>query len=296
MHNSNLRYVLITAARNEASLIEDTIRSVIAQTVRPVKWVIVSDGSTDRTDGIVKRHAAQHDWIELVRMPEHADRQFAAKVRALRAAYEKVQMLQFEIIGNLDADITFDSGYMAFLLHKLAGDPALGVVGTRFIENAKQVYDYALMNENHVSGGCQVFRRKCFEDIGGYLPLRRGGEDWAAVTSARMKGWRTESYSDKLYVHHRPMGTCGQSLLRARFRQGESDYLTGGHPLWQFFRSAFQMSQKPYFLGGLCLFLGFGWALVRRADRPVPRELMLFHRAEQMTRLRRLVFSSAKRA
>jgi biofilm PGA synthesis N-glycosyltransferase PgaC len=63
-------YVLVTPARNEAQFIESTIQSVVAQTMRPLKWVIVSDGSTDGTDEIVSRYAVAHEWIELLRMPD----------------------------------------------------------------------------------------------------------------------------------------------------------------------------------------------------------------------------------
>jgi glycosyltransferase involved in cell wall biosynthesis len=296
MPGDQLKYALITAARNEERFLENTIRSVAAQTVLPTKWVIVSDGSTDRTDDIVKEHAAQYGWMELMRMAGHREYQFAAKVQCIRAAWERLGALPFDVIGNLDADITFDGDYMAFLLEKLARDPRLGVVGTRFTENGRQVYDYKFMNENHVSGGFQVFRRTCFEQIGGYLPMPRGGEDWAAVTSARMKGWRTQSYTDKLFVHHRPMGTSHRKSLSVQFHQGERDYLTGGNPLWQFFRSVFQMSKKPYFVGGLLLLLGFAWAFLRRVERPVPKELIRFHRAEQMARLRGFLFPGSKRA
>ncbi len=291
-----LTYGLMTAARNEEALVENTIRSVVAQTALPSRWIIVSDGSTDQTDSIVQKYAAQHDWIQLLRMPEHREHQFAAKVHCLRAAWEKLQSLPLDVIGNLDADITFEADYMAFLLDKLAGDPRLGVVGTRFVENNRQVYDYKFMNAEHVSGGFQIFRRACFEEIGGYIPMRSGGEDWAAVTSARMKGWRTQSYTEKLYLHHRPMGSSGRPAWSIQLRQGERDYLTGGHPLWQLSRSAYQISRKPYVVGGLCLLLGFAWAWVRRLERPVSKELMHFHRAEQMARLRKILPLGSKSA
>ncbi|MGA3179303.1 MAG: glycosyltransferase family 2 protein [Verrucomicrobiota bacterium] len=294
MENHKLKYVLITAARNEEGFIENTIRSVVAQTMKPTKWVIVSDGSMDRTDEIVKGYAARHEWIELVRMAGEREYQFAAKVQCIQAGWEKLRGGEFDVIGNLDADITFEADYMAFLLGKLEGDPRLGVVGTRFVENSRQVYDYKFMNEEHVSGGFQVFRRGCFEEIGGYLPMRSGGEDWAAVTTARMKGWRTQSYTERLFLHHRPMGSNGQPTWNIQFRQGERDYLTGGHPLWQVSRSAFQISRKPFLIGGLCLLAGYAWASIRRVERPVPKDLMQFHRAEQMGRLRKLLLIGSK--
>src|SRR5450755_1626579 len=152
-------YVVITPARNEARSIEMTIQSVVAQTVRPLKWVIVSDGSTDATDAIVKKYAAEHEWIQLVRMPERAERHFAGKVYAFNAGKAQVDKLPYEVIVSLDADITFDPDYYSFLLEKLAGDPALGLVGTPFRENTNDIYDYRFVSIEHVSGACQVFRR-----------------------------------------------------------------------------------------------------------------------------------------
>src|ERR1700674_2023700 len=122
-------YVLITPARNEAAFIELTIKSVVGQTFRPAKWAIVSDGSTDGTDDIVNKYAAEHAWIELVRMPERKERNFAGKAYAFNAGYAKLKELDYDVIGNLDADITFDEEYFEFLIQKFAENPQLGVAG-----------------------------------------------------------------------------------------------------------------------------------------------------------------------
>src|SRR5271170_5401549 len=162
------KYVLVTPARNEAEHIELTIRSVMMQTVRPIKWVIVSDGSTDETDNIVSKYAVENPWIELVRMPERRERNFAGKVHAFNAGYAKVKHLEYDVIGSLDADISFDEDYFSFLLRKLAEDSSLGLVGTPFKDGPSPIYDYRFTNIEHVSGACQLFRRECFEDVGGY--------------------------------------------------------------------------------------------------------------------------------
>ena len=281
-------YVLITPARNEARLIEQTILAVVAQTVRPLKWVIVSDGSTDATDTIVARYAQQHSWIQLVRTPVGAPRDFAGKVRAFNAGLAALSDLRFEVMGSLDADITFDAGYFEFILTKFAHDPSLGVAGTPFREGTQQ-YDYRYTNIEHVSGACQLFRRQCFEDIGGYQPLKGGGIDWVAVTTARMRGWRTRTFVERVCEHHRPMGSAQSSQCAARFRMGKKDHALGGHPLWELLRSAYQMKAAPYVVGGLCLLGGYTWAWMSGAAKSVSPELMAFHRQEQMVRLRALL-------
>jgi poly-beta-1,6-N-acetyl-D-glucosamine synthase len=279
-------YVIVSPARNEERSIELTIQSVVAQTVTPLKWVIVSDGSTDRTDEIVKEYAAKYPFIELLRMPERKERHFAGKVFAFKAGQSQVKELPYEVIVSLDADITFERDYFEFLLTKLASDARLGLVGTPFRELTNEVYDYRFVSIEHVSGACQVFRRECYEDIGGYTPVKGGAIDNIAVISARMKGWKTRTFTEMSCLHHRAMGTAQQGAARARFKSGGKDYAIGNHPLWEAFRSVYQMTKKPFFVGGLALGAGYLWAYVRRAERPVSVELMRFLRREQMLRLK----------
>ncbi len=284
----SLSYVLITPARNEESNIERVIKSVISQTALPAKWVIVSDGSTDGTDEIVKRYLKENPWIEFVRMPEHEDWHFAAKVHCFNAGYERVRELDYEVLGNLDADISFEEDYLEFLMDKFVEDQKLGVAGTPFVENGSH-YDYRFTNIEHVSGACQLFRRKCFEEIGGYVPIRGGGIDWAAVTTARMKGWKTRTFTQKTCLHHRKMGTGSVSAIKTWSRQGRKDYFLGNHPLWEVFRTLYQMTKKPYIIGGSFLLVGYVKAGLKREARPISEELMEFIRREQMTRLRSAV-------
>ena len=191
------------------------------------------------------------------------------------------------MLGNLDADLSFDPDYLEFLMQKFFDDPKLGVAGTPFTENGG--YDSArdsFEGENHVAGGCQLFRRRCFEEIGGYVPNGAGGIDWIAVTTARMKGWKTRSFPEKRFHHYRSLGTAGRSGLAARFSYGEKDYYLGGSPLWQLFRVAYRMTKPPVLIDGLALLSGYCWAAIRRAERCVTPELMRFHRREQMQKLR----------
>src|SRR5260370_38194976 len=128
--------VLINAARNEAQFIELNLKSVMAQTVRPLKWVVVSDGSTDRTDDIVNKYVAGHPWIKLVRMPERRERHFAGKVHAFNAGSLEVKDLKYDVIGSLERDISFEEDYFSFLLRKLAEFPRLELVGTPFKDSS----------------------------------------------------------------------------------------------------------------------------------------------------------------
>jgi biofilm PGA synthesis N-glycosyltransferase PgaC len=274
-------YILITAARNEERFIEKTILSVVHQTVLPTKWVIVSDGSTDGTDRIVETHANKNAWIKLLRMPERKERHFAGKAIAFNAGYANVKHLVYDVIGNLDADISFGPDYFEYLLDKFFGDRALGVAGTPFSEGKAQ-YDYRFSRKEHVSGACQLFARPCFESIGGYTPLKAGAVDLVAVVTARMNGWRTETFTERVCVHHRPMGSAKDGPLRAAFKSGFGDYRMGVHPLWQFLRSVYQMSRKPFVVVGCALLSGYFWGVVSCAKKSVSAKFVHFRRREQM--------------
>ena len=282
-----MKYVLITPAHNEEAFIQKTLDSVVAQTLLPERWVIVDDGSTDRTAEIVDSYEKQYPWIELIRRPRRPDRSFAGKVYAFNLGFDRVASLTFEVLGNLDADLSFEQDYLEFLMRKFSEDPKLGVAGTPFTENGG--YDSArdsFEGENHVAGGCQLFRRRCFEEIGGYVPNGAGGIDWIAVTTARMKGWKTRSFPEKRFHHYRSLGTAGRSGPAARFSYGEKDYYLGGSPLWQLFRVAYRMTKPPVLIDGLALLSGYCWAAIRRVERCVTPELVRFHRQEQMQKLR----------
>jgi hypothetical protein len=138
-----------------------------------------------------------------------------------------------------------------------------------------------------------MFRRQCLEELGGYAPIKGGGIDWIAVTTARMKGWQTRTFLERTCFHHRKMGTASRNPVMARFQHGQEDYYVGHHPLWQVLRGVFQMKSRPVVLGGLFLILGYFWAMARRVRRPVSPELVSFRRAEQMARLRKMLLGRA---
>jgi len=278
-------YVLITPARNEAQYIELTIRSVVAQTSRPLRWLIVSDGSTDGTDEIVSRYAADHPWIELTRMPERRERHFAGKAHAFNAAYARLAGTDYDVIGNLDADVSFEADHFEFLVAKFAQDAQLGVAGAPFREGKYQ-YDYRFTSTDNVWGGCQLFRRECFEAIGGYVPMKGGGIDLVAVVTARMKGWQTRTFPEKVCIHHRIMNSAMNQGMKLKFKWGQSDYRLGSHPAWQLFRCLYQMKNPPYITGGLLALAGYYFALITRRPRSVSAEFAEFRGKEQIERLK----------
>lgn len=291
------RYVLITPARNEAEYIEHTLRAVTLQTLRPLRWVIVSDGSTDGTDEIVSRYAAEHDFIRLVRREPDATRNFASKVFAIREGEKLLADLDYEFIGNLDADVSFEADYYERVLKRFESDPRIGVGSGRLFEEVSGKLKRRLVDPHFsVPGPIQLFRRACYEEIGGYMPLRYGGVDAMAEASARMHGWKTRTFMDIEAVHHRVTGTAvRRSLLHAAYRDGVQEYVNGYHPLFELGKTFRRMFVRPYVLGGLARLIGYVGAGLRRLPRSVPEDLVRHLHKEQLGRVRHILSADRRR-
>lgn len=274
-------YVLMTAAHNEEATIEMTIQSVLAQTRLPERWAIVSDSSVDRTDQIVQDYAQTHPWINYARITRAPGRNFSSKIIALREAWPLLQGARFEAIGNIDADVTLPETYFAALLERLDADPALGIAGGWVCERSKGRFIARTFNASgSVPHAAQLVRRDCYESIGGYALLRYGGEDWHALVSAKMRGWRAEAFQDLKIYHHRPTG----HLWGSAFRSGRMDYSFGSYPPFEFLKCVRRLLSPP-FIDGPGRVCGFCLGYLLAEERQVSPELMKFLREEQKLRL-----------
>ncbi len=283
-------YVLITAAYNEEQYIEATIRSVISQTILPSRWVIVSDGSTDRTDELVAGYATSYPFMRLLRVERYHKRDFASKVYALNEAASHIQeVASRQYIGHLDADITFGPQYYSSLLERFERDPALGLAGGSVCEWNGENFIPRPTNRTHsVAGGIQMFRRDCYESLNGFLPLRYGGEDWCAEVTARMNGWTVESFLDLTVFHHRPTGGAA-GLLKNAYREGLMDFSLGTHPFFEVVRLARRFRILPARIAVFARLCGFLAGYCRLEDRSVSDRFVRFLRTEEMSRLWRSI-------
>ena len=286
-------YVLLTAAYNEEANIENTIRSVVGQTVLPRRWVIVSDNSTDRTDQIVQGYAEKYDFIQLLRVTKKPGHNFGAKVIALQKGNELLAGTEYEFIGNLDADITLEPGYFAELIRRFGANPALGISSGFVYEDDGGGFQSRWFNSvSNVPHAAQVVRRECYVAIGGYAVLKYGGEDWYAQTCAKMKGWQVESIPELKIFHHRATGAGSHSVANA-FRLGRMDYSFGSDPLFEVVKCIKKFKDKPYFVAALTRLLGFAWSALSGEKKAVPQEFEAFLRKEQRSRFSSLFGSQA---
>lgn len=295
-NNINSRYVLITAARNEEKYIENTIKTIIAQTVLPVKWVIVSDGSTDRTDEIVLQYSANYNFITLVRKTANINGQvdFTSKVNAIKMGHEKLHGIDYDFIGILDGDVTFDSHYYEKILKKFAENSRLGIAGGIILDQ----YDNHCIRRSpkrsdFVSGCVQLFRRKCYEGIGGLFPIRVGGEDTMAAITAQMKGWVVKAF-EELKVYHHKHSEAARGKFKEAFRLGRTAYALGYYPLFEILKSIKSITTKPYLLFAMTKMYGYFLSYLQKQKRPVTEQFIRFLRKEQVGQLKQIFYKKNK--
>ncbi|RIL06864.1 MAG: glycosyltransferase family 2 protein [Proteobacteria bacterium] len=279
----NQRYVVITPARDEERTIELTVRSMLAQTIAPLRWVVVDDGSTDRTRELLERHRSAAPWIDVVPRRNRGFRALGGGVvDAFNEGFERVRPLPWEFVVKLDADLSFEPRYFENLLRRFDADPKLGMAsGKTFLVN-DGVRQIEWCPDEHVRGPAKMYRRACFEAIGG-LEARRGW-DMIDETRAQMLGWTTRSFIDEPLIHHRPIDGRQANVLKSRFEMGELYHFLGYHWLYLLVRSARSALQDyPRVTGGTALLLGYLRAALRGAPR-YDADYVAWVRKQQLSR------------
>lgn len=315
-----MNYAVITPVRNEQDRFAQTIASMIAQTLRPLRWVIVNDGSTDATGALADQAARAHDWIRVVHRPDRGFRKQGGGV--IEAFYDGYALLtselaprpsppgpdnpapcesqlsalsvsafeksvvagQWSFLVKLDGDLSFASEYFEQCLARFAGEPRLGIAGGRvyYRDNGQLVDDSPGDPAFHVRGATKIYRRECWEAIGGLLP----GPGWDTLDElkANMLGWQTRSFENLPVIQLKPTGSA-DGTWRNWFKNGRANYVTGYHPLFMLSKCLKRLFSPPVVVGAVGLLCGFVSGYLRRAPQVADRELIQYLRQQQLNRL-----------
>lgn len=277
-------YVIISPARDEESHIERTIKCVISQTTQPLEWIIVDDGSSDRTADIVQAYTVQYPWIRLVSLPDRGKRQRGAGIiAAFCKGYERLKHEDYDFVVKLDVDLSFDAIYFEELLGRFAESPSLGIAGggLYIFRHSRWLLDKAPLDT--VGGPTKVYRRACFEQIGGLV--QNLGWDGIDDLKAQLLGWQTRTFRDLVVLHHRTMGKCS-GAIHAGLEKGKAAYFMGSHPLFVLARGIYRMGRdRPLIIAGLGLLLSYFGSWIKREPQIDDSELIAFLRSKQLQRL-----------
>jgi poly-beta-1,6-N-acetyl-D-glucosamine synthase len=281
------RYLLVSPCRDEADYMEQTLESVVAQSTRPTKWIIVDDGSTDRTPAILAEYARRYDWIEVVTRTDRGRRAVGpGVVDAFYAGLNTVDLNDFEYLCKLDLDLILPTTYFQRVIEQMEATPRLAnFSGKAYLrEKDGRLTSERLGDENAV-GQVKFYRVSAFKEIGGFV--RQVSWDGIDGHMCRMKGWIAESKDlpELRFVHLRQMGSSQHSLWVGRMRWGFGKYFMGSAPYYVAAVALFRALEKPYVIGGWGILWGYLKAKLSRQSRFEDKEFRKFLRRFELESL-----------
>lgn len=277
------KYVLISPVRDEEPYLRSTIESMLAQTIQPAQWIIVNDGSTDKTGEIIDEYAAKYPWIRPVHRTNRGFRKSGGGVvEAFNDGYRELKTTDWDFIVKLDGDLSFEPDYFERCFRIFQQEPQLGVGGgvMCYIQNGQKGFE-----ENpafHVRGATKIYRRECWDAIGGFWPAP--GWDTMDEVKASMLGWTTRSFPDLHLVHHRHTGAA-DGVWKNLVKNGRANYVCGYHPLFMLSKCVYRLKVRPYLLGSIALMYGFLSGYIKRIPQVDDRPTIAYLRRQQIARL-----------
>jgi len=283
MNLDHTKYVIVTPVRDEEAYLRYTIESMIQQTLRPTEWVIVNDGSTDNTGNIIDDYASEYEWIRPIHRNNRGFRKAGGGVvEAFKEGYRHLRSSDWQFVVKLDGDLSFAPDYFERCFEKFKQNSELGIGGGTIFNlvNAQKVLEKC--PAFHVRGATKIYRRACWEAIGGIWSVP--GWDTVDEVKASMLGWTTLTFDDLPLTHYRVTGSA-EGRLSGFVKDGRADYICGYHPLFMLAKCVRRVFLKPYVVGAVALSYGFISGYMKRIPRVDEPATIAYLRQQQLGRL-----------
>ena len=277
------KYVIITPARDEESHIQKTILAVSQQTLRPVQWVIVDDGSSDKTGEIVDDASKICTWIMPLHRPNRGFRQAGGGViAAFNEGYAHLESIEWDFLVKLDADLSLFPDYFERCFAEFKKDPTLGIGGGGIYHVENGTLKLEPSPAFHVRGATKIYKRECWDKLGGLVAAP--GWDTIDEVKANMLGWNTRSFPHLQITHYRFTGAA-DGAWKDSVKNGFANYITGYHPLFMFFKCVRRLIERPYLIRSLGLAWGFLKGYAEGTPQVQDPTVIAYTRSQQIRRL-----------
>ena len=280
-----MNYVIISPVRNEEQHLPRTINCMAEQTILPGKWILVDDGSTDATGKVADAAAAGHPWIKAIHRQDRGFRQAGGGVMdAFYDGFGAITDDRWDFIVKFDGDLSFSADYFEQCFTRFAATPKLGIGGGTICNevNGSLLPESKIDPAFHVRGATKIYRRKCWDQIGGLI--RAPGWDTVDEVKANMLGWTTRTFPELKLVHHRPAGAAYGTWSNL-IKNGRANYVSGYHPVFMFLKCLRRSLERPYFVEGLGLWIGFLGGYFNQVPKVGEKDVIKYFRQQQMNRL-----------
>ena len=283
---NNFKYALISAAKNEEKYIRFTLESVTSQKIVPDIWIIVDDGSADKTYEIINEYAIRYSYIKLIKNDACDERNFRSKVFALKKAYSEIDVDKYDFIGNIDADVSFDSDYYERLISHFHENRRLGIGGGLIWEKRNGRWRCVHGDPKwYVGGATQMFRKECLAQIGFYPLLSHGGEDTVLEYLARYYEWDVKPFKTALFITTSRFH-ANKSLFQIYYYSGKQEYHWGSSILFQTVKCVSRLFKYPLLIGGFLEFLGYMSEFIKKEKKEINADVEKIIRSQQLKRLK----------
>ena len=266
-----MKYTIVSPVKNESAHIEHTLKSVIEQTVRPMEWVIVDDGSTDNTLQIIQDFASKYEWIRVVENKTHDEARSGGSkvVRAFNKGFSTIDDHSYDFIVKLDGDLKLPENYFETVIETFIQNPKVGICGGYILNKVGDDLIKEIEIDYHVRGAFKSVRKTCFDEIGGFKEIW----NWDGVDQmeAMMRGWETKVFGLPV-IHYRPTSTA-YNPYRFHFKDGRFAYRLRVNFSLLLLRMGGRIKKRPFLISALIYFLGYIYAMIRREEFIVGKDV-----------------------
>ncbi len=275
------KYAIVTPVKDEINYFPRTVASILSQEIKPKKWIIIDDGSTDGTTEIIQKVERENNWIEGIYRESNKIRKPGGEF-VLAIGLEKINIYDYDFIVRMDGDLDFESNYFTVLFEKFENNPKLGIAsGVCFItRNGKQIEEKH--PRFHTRGPLKTYRTQCYKDINGLLNCL--GWDSIDELKANMLGWNSQSFPE-LKIHHLKKTQSAGGIFSGSFNTGIASYNSGSHPLFVLAKALKIILVRRYRFNSIGLLSGYFSCMIKLKPKPIDRELIKYVRKQQINKL-----------
>ncbi len=277
------KHVVVTPSRNESAFLPELAESMVKQSIVPSKWIVVLHNSEDESRRIMDGYCERFDWISVISVNDNSKRKRGGQIAGLVNKGLELCGKDWDFFSKIDADMVLPNDYFEQIFIEFKSSPKLGITSGSCYTMIRGRKRLEKVSPDHTRGGLKTYKRQCFDEIGGIMEL----DGWDGIDNimAQMADWQTKPLNDLEVLHQRTTGSYS-GVVSGCFESGRFAHSMGYYPLFMFARSMHRMIGRPFFIGGISMFMGYSYSIITRQKRRTEPTVVEYLRKKQKNRLK----------